>query len=179
MNSAKARGNGWSAILIGVDLDERQGLAALSETGRRIVDGVRRALPGWAEREAARILAAWGGHPAGVRREIEARARHAGERAAERIVAELDALLALDPGEQRSTPLQVVRTAYREVTAVLRDAGVPPVVRDEFDERAVPDDDYDLAPRTFADLGDDDLAPLHLAWGVAKAGVHKARRSRA
>jgi hypothetical protein len=52
-------------------------------------------------------------------------------------------------------------------------------VRDEFAERAWPDDDYGLVPDTLADLGDDDLAPLHLAWGVAKATVVRARRARA
>ena len=28
-----------------------------------------------------------------------------------------------------------------------------------------------LVPRTFGDLGDEDLAPLHLAWGLAKAAA--------
>jgi hypothetical protein len=61
---------------------------------------------------------------------------------------------------------------------VLQAAGVPPVVRDDFDERAWPDDVYGLVPRTLGDLGDADLAPLHLAWGMAKAAVLRARRAR-
>lgn len=90
--------------------------------------------------------------------------------------AALTALFALDVEEQRATPLEVVRTAYREPTALLHEAGVPPVVRDAFDERAWPDDDYGLVPRTLGDLGDERLAPLHLAWGLAKAAVVRERR---
>jgi hypothetical protein len=108
---------------------------------------------------------------------VTAAARTAGVQASERIAAELEALFALDPDDQRWTPFQVIRTVHRDLTPVLREAGVPPVVRDEFAERALPDDDYGLAPDTLADFGDDDLAPLHLAWGVAKATVHKARRA--
>jgi hypothetical protein len=53
--------------------------------------------------------------------------------------------------------------------------GVPPVVRDDFDERAFPDDVYGLVPRTLGDLGDEALGPFHLAWGVAKTAVLRAR----
>ena len=62
---------------------------------------------------------------------------------------------------------------------MLAAAGVPPVVRDGFDERAWPDDHYDLVPHTLGDLGDPDLAPLLLAWGMAKAAVLRARAERA
>ena len=79
--------------------------------------------------------------------------------------------------QQQATPLEVVRSAYREPTAVLAAAGVRPIVRDEFDERAWPDDIYGLVPRTLGDLGDPELAPLHLAWGMAKATVIRARRA--
>lgn len=154
---------------------EQRGLALLRRTGDEIVAGVERALPGWARHEAARLVDAWGRHDADERRAILDRAESAGEAAARRVSGELGALMALDPDEQTATPLQLVRTAYREVAEVLSEAGIPPVERDGFAERALPDDDYGLAPETFADLGDDDLAPLHLAWGVAKATVHQAR----
>lgn len=158
------------------DAAEAEGLELLARAGERMVVGVAAALPAWAERQAGRILEAWGQHDQAERALVTARARAAGEAAAARVVAELTALLALDPGDQRLTPLQVVRTAYREVTAVLREAGIPPVVRDEFDERTLPDDDYDLAPRSLADLGDERLGAVQVAWGAAKARVHKARR---
>ena len=68
-----------------------------------------------------------------------------------------------------------MRSAYREPTAVLDAAGIPPVERDEFDERAWPDDRYGLVSHDLGDLGDADLAPLQLAWGMAKAKVLRAR----
>jgi hypothetical protein len=86
-------------------------------------------------------------------------------------------LFALDAAQQRTTPLQIVRGLVAAPTSVLRTAGVPGVERDAFDERAFPDDDYDLAPRTLGDLGDPDLGPLLLAWGLAKAAVLRDRRA--
>ena len=67
-----------------------------------------------------------------------------------------------------------MRSAYREPTAVLEAAGIPPVERSEFDERAWPDDRYGLVVHDLGALGDEDLAPLHFAWGMAKAGVLRA-----
>jgi hypothetical protein len=74
-----------------------------------------------------------------------------------------------------ATRVQIVRSAYREPTAVLEAAGIPPVERSEFDERAWPDDRYGLVIHDLGALGDEELAPLHFAWGVAKAGVLRAR----
>jgi hypothetical protein len=157
--------------------DEARALARLDETGAAIVAGVERQLPGWARAQVERLLDAWGRAPADARVRAEAQSAEAGDAAARRVVAELRALFAVDPARQQATPLEIVRTAYREPTAVLAAAGVPPIVRDEFDERAWPDDDYGLVPRTLGDLGDPELAPLHLAWGMAKATVLRARRA--
>jgi hypothetical protein len=157
--------------------DEARALARLDETGAAIVAGVEKQVPGWARAEVVRLLDAWGRAPADTRVLAESRADDAGADAARRIVAELRALFAVDPERQQATPLQIVRTAYREPTEVLAAAGVPPIVRDEFDERAWPDDVYGLVPHTLGDLGDPELAPLHLAWGMAKATVIRARRS--
>ena len=156
--------------------DEARALARLDETGAAIVAGVERQVPGWARAQVERLLDAWGRAPADARVRAEAQSAEAGAAAARRVVAELRALFAVDPAQQQATPLEVVRTAYREPTAVLAAAGVPPIVRDEFDERAWPDDDYGLVPRTLGDLGDPELAPLHLAWGMAKATAIRARR---
>jgi hypothetical protein len=157
--------------------DEARALARLDETGAAIVAGVERQVPGWARAQVERLLDAWGRAPADARVRAEAQSAEAGAAAARRIVAELRALFAVDPAQQQATPLEVVRTSYREPTAVLAAAGVPPIVRDEFDERAWPDDIYGLVPRTLGDLGDPELAPLHLAWGMAKATVIRAHRA--
>jgi hypothetical protein len=158
--------------------EEDRAHARLAETGAAIVVGVEEQMPAWAREQVERLLEAWGRASADERARAEAESAHAGTAAADRIVAELRALFALDPEQQGATPLEIVRTAYREPTVVLDSAGVPPVVRDEFDERAWPDDVYGLVPRTLGDLGDPDLAPLHLAWGLAKAAVIRARRAR-
>ena len=156
--------------------DTARALARLDETGAAIVAGVERQVPGWVQRQVERLLDAWSSAPAETRIRAEAQSAAAGAVAARRIVDELRALFAVDPARQQATPLEIVRTAYREPTAVLAAAGVPPIVRDEFDERAWPDDIYGLVPRTLGDLGDPELAPLHLAWGMAKATVIRARR---
>lgn len=158
--------------------DEARASARLAETGSAIVAGVEAQTPKWAHDQVERLLDAWGRAPADARARAEAESATAGEAAAGRIVAELRALFALDPEKQGATPLEIVRTVYREPTVVLEAAGVPPVLRDEFDERAWPDDVYGLVPRTLGDLGDPDLGPLHLAWGMAKAAVIRARRAR-
>jgi hypothetical protein len=157
--------------------DEARALARLDETAAAIVRGVERQVPGWARAQVERLLDAWGRAPADARMRAEAQSAEAGAAAARRIAAELRALFAVDPAQQHATPLEVVRTAYREPTAVLAAAGVPPIVRDEFDERAWPDDVYGLVLRTLGDLGDPELAPLLLAWGMAKATVIRARRA--
>jgi hypothetical protein len=159
--------------------EERRGLALLQEASDAIVDGVERELPGWVERSVTFILDAWDRSPADVRARAERDAVDAGSAATARVVAELRGLFALDPEEQRSTPLEIVRRAYREPTAVLAAAGVPTVERDDFAERAWPDDRYGLVVHGLGDLGDADLAPLQMAWGLAKAKVVRARRDAA
>jgi hypothetical protein len=138
------------------------------------VEGVGRAVPDWSVRAAAVLLAAWGQLDQRRQHEVLAQVRTAGEQAAERVARELAELLALDPLAQRATPLQIIRTAVAEPTEVLAAAGMPDVVRDEFDERAWPDDRFGLVPRTVRDL-DPELAAIHFAWGIAKAAVLRAR----
>ena len=155
-------------------MDEATATRLLREAAAALIEGVGRALPDWAAREADGLLAAWGRLDGERRRQVVADARAAGEAAARRVAGELAALLALDPAEQRATPLEIIRRAVAEPTAVLAAAGLPDVVRDPFDERSWPDDRFGLVPRTLRDL-DPDLAAVHFAWGVAKAGVLRAR----
>ena len=155
--------------------EEERSLRLLAESADGIVAGVARELPGWVERQVARILDAWARADAATRTRAVDAAIGAGRVATARVEHELRALFALDPADQRATPLEIVRSAFREPTAVLAAAGVPPVVRDEFDERLWPEDRYGLVIRHLGDLGDDDLSPLHLAWGMAKARVLRAR----
>lgn len=155
-------------------MDEATALVLLGQASEALIQGVRTALPAWAARSAGFLLSAWDGMDADRQREVLAAAREAGERAAERIAADLAELLALDPAEQRATPAEIIRSAVAEPTEVLAAAGMPDVVRDPFDERAWPDDRFGLVPRTLRDL-DPDLAAVHFAWGIAKAAVLRAR----
>ncbi len=131
-------------------------------------------LPAWVEARVAGIADAWGRLGAAERTALDARASAAAAAATDRVVDELTRLFATDAADQRSTPLEVVRSATKEVGAVLAAAGIPPVERDEFLERSFPDDAYGVTPASLADLGDPDLGPLQLAWGLAKARALRA-----
>jgi hypothetical protein len=122
------------------------------------------------------VIDAWGRVEPEARADAVAAVEAAAGPAVAHVLGELRSLFALDAAAQRTTPLQIVRRLVVAPTAVLRAAGVPAVARDGFDERAFPDDDYDLSPRTLGDLGDPDLGPLLLAWGLAKAAVLRERR---
>jgi hypothetical protein len=155
--------------------DAERATRRLADAGAAIVEGVERELPGWVERQVRRIVDAWGRLDPARRAATLEDARDAGAAAGARVTARLRELFAADAAAQTSTPLEVVRTAYREPTEVLQRAGIPLVERDAFDERAWPDDRYGLVPHSLGDLGDPDLAPLLLAWGMAKAAVLRAR----
>lgn len=157
--------------------DEARALARLEASAAAIVAGVEKWVPRWVQAQVTRLLDAWGRVAPDVRAEADAQALAAGDAAARRIAGALRELFATEPERQSATPLEIVRSGYREPTEVLATAGVPPVARDEFDERSWPDDVYGLVPRTLGDLGDPELGPLHLAWGMAKATVIRARRS--
>ncbi len=170
-------------------LSEAEALTRLREASEAIVVGVESRLAGWTQRQVGRILDAWGRTDAVTRARAEAEAAAAGPQVADRIGGALRALFALDPEDMRVTPLEIVRTAVAEPTAILRAACVPPVDRDEFAERSWPADRYALTPATLGDLtdtgaadpggenGPDDLGPLQLAWGIAKVRVLRVRRS--
>lgn len=137
-----------------------------------LADAVDRALPRWVERSVRRLVDAWGHDvPPGLAAEAAA----AGASARDDVGAAVRALLATDVDAQATGPLAVLRRAVAYPTDVLRRAGVPPVVRDEFAERAFPDDVYDLSPATWADV-DPSLHEPGLAWSAAKVWVVLARR---
>ena len=143
----------------------------MEEQATALADAIEAALPRWIERSVARVMAAWKG---GVDDDVRGAAAEAGRQAVADVGPQVRALLAADIDDQRTTPLSLVRGAVRYPTAVLAAAGVPPVRRDEQQERLFPDDVYDLAPATFADV-DPRLGEIGLAWGAAKAFEHLQR----
>jgi hypothetical protein len=146
----------------------------VEEHATALADAIEAAVPGWVERSVARTAEGFFGH---VDDEVMAAAVEAGQRARDDVAPRVRALLQADIDEQRTTPLSLLRGAVRYPTAVLRDAGVPAVDRDEAQARLFPDDIYDLAPATFADVHPS-LADVGLAWGAAKAYVHLQRHGK-
>lgn len=153
---------------IDTNLDEAK-LAALAGA---LADAVEAAVPTWVQRSVERLVVAHQGLVTGA---VRAAAATAGRRCAEEVGAQLRAVLASDVDEQRTNPLALLRAAVAYPTAVLQEAGVPPVVRSDFDERAFPDDLYGLAPATWSDI-DPELQEPGLVWGAAKAHVVLTRR---
>jgi hypothetical protein len=154
--------------------DDPDDAEALARYATALADGIERAIPGWIDRVARRVLDDQGiaVDPA-LADAIAGAARAAQEDGAPRVRA----LLATDVDEQRGNPLAVLRSLVRYPGAVLRSAGARPVDRDEFSRRSFPDDEYGLTPASFADI-DPDLHDPGLVWGAAKAHVHLARRRR-
>jgi len=144
----------------------------LARHAAALADGIERALPGWVAAAVARVADAW--RP-GLARELAPAALEAGHAAAADVGPRVRALLLADVDDQVQGPLALVREAVRHPTGVLAGAGVGPVVRDEFEARAFPDDVYGLAPASFADL-DPPLGELGVVWGAAKAHVVLRRR---
>jgi hypothetical protein len=139
---------------------------ALAEHGAALAEGILDALPGWSARGVARF-----------RPDLAEAGEVAGREAAAELGPRLRALLAADVDEQRANPLAVARAAVAWPTAVLRDAAVPPVHRDDHQRAHFPDDDYDLTPMTFADL-DPALQEPGIIWGAIKARTHLLRHKR-
>jgi hypothetical protein len=146
--------------------------ARLAAIARRLAEEVDAVVPAWVERLVVTRVEQWRGD---VPPAVAADASAAGAAAGAEVRTRLRALLEADIDDQRAGPLEVLRAATRHAHDVLAALGMPPVVRDEFAERSFPDDAYDLMPATWSDV-DPALHEPGIAWGAAKAFVHKARR---
>jgi hypothetical protein len=148
----------------------------LLELGAALGAALATSVPSWVVSQVMRLADAWvevGGASLDVT-DVRADAVEAGRRAAADVADQLAVLLAADVDAQSTTPLAVVRGAVSYPSAVLQRAGVPPVVRDAFDEERFPDDRYGLIPASLAAV-DPSLTDLARAWGAAKAMAHKHR----
>jgi hypothetical protein len=146
--------------------------AQLAVLGAALAAAVAAAVPGWVLRCVEGLLPA----AAADRVVVLARAEEAGRRAGDDVGAALGSLLARDIDDQRTTPLEVVRGAVSYPTAVLRAAGVEPVQRDRFTRERFPEDSYGLSPASLGAVSPE-LAEPGLAWGAAKAFVHRRRHA--
>lgn len=142
--------------------------------GHEITARVRAALPGYLRDRVNRVTGSSGcDDPSGPDDPIPA----AIDAATRRVVSALHGFFETPMSDQRTTPLEIIRTAGREPTAVLRRTGAPAVARDPFHVRTWPDDRFGLVPDAATDLGDEDLAALLLAWGVVKAAAQRVEIS--
>lgn len=137
-----------------------------------LADGIEAALPGWVAAAVARRLP----NVDEQQQRVDAVAS-AGQAAAADVGGRVRELLSLDIDEQWTNPLSLIRSAIRYPNQILADAGVVEVARDAQSARFQPDDVYDLAPASFADLAPE-LHDLGISWGAAKAHVHLQRRRR-
>lgn len=145
-------------------------MEAIDEHATALAEAIEAALPGWVER-CVRARLGPGDDPGPA---VEAASAAAGRQAAAEVGGAVRRLLAADIDEQGTTPLALLRGAVRFPTEVLREAGAAPVPRDRVQERLFPEDVYDLAPASFADV-DPSLFEPGLRWGAAKAFAHKQR----
>ena len=95
------------------------------------------------------------------------------------LVDELESLLSLDVEQQRRNPLDVFRSAAVTMSEFLVGHGAMAVERDEFLQRAFPDDACALAPASWSDI-DESMTGPGLEWGAFKAATvisrHRAGR---
>lgn len=137
-----------------------------------LIAAVDRVVEGWLARTAMTVHVTHRGAPLPEFVEkVEAAARTGGRWTVERLRAALE----VDVDAQRVNPLQILREAVRFPSQVLRDAGVPPAVRDEYDERINPEDIYGIGPAHWSDI-DESLTEPGIVWGAAKASTVLQRR---
>lgn len=143
----------------------------LVEISARLAEAINDCLPTWVHRCVAESAARSGQ----LSRQLEMAAIAAGQAALDDVGPKVQELLTTDIDAQTSTPLSLVRTAIRFPTQALREAGVTPPDRPEFDVEAFPDDIYGLTPANFGEVHAD-LHQPGIEWGAAKAFVHLRRR---
>lgn len=144
----------------------------LEEHPRALLDAVDASFARWLQGRVGHVISAAGlrlteAESAGVSGAVAA--------AAASLRTELRGLLATDVDEQRQNPLHVLRAAAVTVNPFLRSLGVEPARRDEFETRAMPDDEFALGPLAWIDLGDA-VHEAGITWGAWKAATVLMRR---
>ena len=137
-----------------------------------LVAAVDRVVENWLVRIAQeRLTQHFGDVPTDLREAVK-QAAHEGRM---RTVERLAQVLRADVDAQQANPLQILRQSVVHVATVLRKAGVPEVLRDEFDASINPGDVYSLYPAHWSDV-DESLTEPGIVWGAAKAATVLQRR---
>jgi hypothetical protein len=152
----------------------------LAQLGAELAAAIVTAIPDWIRKAVSERVIQWvqaGGGPVRVEEpELLEMCEAAGEQAAQKAAGPLEDLLLSDVDQQWTTPLAIVRPLVAFASDVLEVAGVPEVVRDDFQVSRFPDDRHGLTPASLAALGGD-VAELALIWGAAKALAHRQRHA--
>lgn len=139
---------------------------------RDLIGQIERVVEAWLVRIA---LDAYAMHRGSVTPEFRSVADAAAREGTEWVMARLRVTLDVDVDAQRVNPLQTLREAVRFPTRVLREAGIPAKVRDEYDQKINPDDVYGIGPAHWNDI-DESLTEPGIVWGAAKASTVLQRR---
>ena len=143
-----------------------------TERADRLADAVGAVYAPWLESRVVEVCRA-----AGRPLTPDARSRLSGEvrAVADDVLADLARMLATDVDAQRENPLHVLRRGSRRMAAFLAAESVPAPARDEFEERAMPDDVYGIGPLAWRDLGER-VHEAGIEWGAWKAALVLTRR---
>jgi len=144
----------------------------LSEYSQSLLDACVAAIPEWITNRIQHVCLVSGGVIPEIVTTKVADVAHATQ---VQVQIDLMALLSVDVDSQRTNPLQVLRGSTLMATALLIEAGIPQVRRDEFEVRSMPDDMFALGPLTWRDLGDD-VHNAGIEWGAWKAAMIISRR---
>lgn len=142
----------------------------LAEYASALADGIDAELDDWIRQAIASRVSSSAGADA-----VEGLTSAAIADARADVVPRVRTLLATDIADQRTGPLDILRSGVRHITAALDALGAPRRPRGDFEQRAFPDDHFDLSPASFADVAPS-LHEPGLMWGAAKAHVHLRRR---
>ncbi|NNF54015.1 MAG: hypothetical protein HKN03_06170 [Acidimicrobiales bacterium] len=115
--------------------------------------------------------------PADAHKRVQLSADRISDHVRSSVLPDLATLLGADIDEQWTTPLEIVRSLVGPITAELQSLHVPPPQRDSHSVALHPQDLYNIAPATFANVHPS-LHEPGLAWGAAKAHVHLRRHQR-
>lgn len=143
----------------------------LPDPARRLLDESRRLAPRWLRRVALEAAARGGVDLDADDPELAAVVTAA----ADRLVAELDDLLATDVDDQRTNPLSLFRRAVAGPTSFLIERGARPPAVDPFAMARFPDDVFALGPASWSDV-DPELHDPGITWGAWKAMTVLRRR---
>lgn len=145
-------------------MDKGAGHTELSSYSQELFDAVIAAVPSWLSSRMSLVASG-----------ADINTSEVIEKTLQFVQQQLFDLLATDVDDQRANPLHILRQSTVFATAALKDAGVSPVQRDDFDRQSMPDDLYALGPLTWRDLSDE-VHDAGITWGAWKAATVLTRR---